>query len=77
LKIALTILLVLVNIAMIVTILLQPGRSAGLSGAITGGAEHLFGRQKARGLEGTLARATRWLAVTFMVLSFILAYFLR
>ncbi|MBT9252571.1 MAG: preprotein translocase subunit SecG [Brockia lithotrophica] len=76
-KTALEVLLVLVSLALIATILLQPGRSAGLSDAITGGAEHLFGRQKARGLEGTLARATRWLAVAFMVLAFVLAYFLR
>ncbi|MFP3381324.1 preprotein translocase subunit SecG, partial [Bacillus sp. SIMBA_069] len=43
-------LLVIVSIALIVTVLLQSGKSAGLSGAIAGGAEQLFGKQKARGL---------------------------
>jgi preprotein translocase subunit SecG len=44
------ILLILVSLALIVVVVLQSGRSAGLSGAITGGAEQLFGKQKARGI---------------------------
>jgi len=55
---ALIILLVLVCIALITVVLLQSGKSAGLSGAISGGAEQLFGKQKARGLDLILHRAT-------------------
>jgi protein translocase SecG subunit len=40
---ALIILLVLVSVALITVVLLQSGKSAGLSGAISGGAEQLFG----------------------------------
>ena len=47
----LTVLLVIVSIVLIVVVLLQSGKSAGLSGAISGGAEQLFGKQKARGLD--------------------------
>ena len=42
-------LLLIVALALIVVVLLQSGSSAGLSGAISGGAEQLFGKQKARG----------------------------
>jgi preprotein translocase subunit SecG len=55
---ALIILLVLVSIALITVVLLQSGKSSGLSGAISGGAEQLFGKQKARGLDLVLHRAT-------------------
>jgi preprotein translocase subunit SecG len=71
-----TILLVIFSIALILVVLLQKGKSAGLSGAITGGAEHLFGRQKARGLDLLLERATVVLAVGFIFLSLIVSYIL-
>jgi preprotein translocase subunit SecG len=73
----LKILLVIVCLGLIAVVLLQKGKSAGLSGAITGGAEHLFGRQKARGLDLFLSRLTVGLAVVFFVLSVIVAYFVR
>ncbi|PIC63901.1 preprotein translocase subunit SecG [Sporosarcina sp. P13] len=61
--------LVVVAIALIVVVLLQSGKSAGLSGAISGGAEQLFGKQKARGLDLVLQRATIVLSVLFFVLT--------
>ncbi len=67
-------LLVIVSIALIVVVLLQSGKSAGLSGAISGGAEQLFGKQKARGLDLILHRITIVLAVLFFVLTFVVAY---
>lgn len=71
----LTILLLIDAIAIITIVLLQSGRSAGLSGAITGGAEQLFGKKKARGLEAVLTNITVVLAVLFFVLAVIIAYF--
>jgi len=71
---ALIILLVLVSIALITVVLLQSGKSAGLSGAISGGAEQLFGKQKARGLDLILHRATIVLSVLFFVLTVLVAY---
>jgi preprotein translocase subunit SecG len=67
-------LLVIVSLALIVVVLLQSGRSAGLSGAITGGAEQLFGKQKARGLDAILQRITIVLAVLFFVLTIAVTY---
>jgi len=46
-------------------VLLQSSKSAGLSGAISGGAEQLFGKQKARGMDLILHRATIVLAIVF------------
>jgi preprotein translocase subunit SecG len=69
-------LLILVSIALIVVVVLQSGRSAGLSGAITGGAEQLFGKQKARGIDALLGKLTIILAVLFFLLTVLVAYFL-
>lgn len=68
-------LLVIVCIGLIACVLLQSGKSAGLSGAISGGAEQLFGKQKARGLDLILQRATIVLSALFFVLTLLLAYF--
>ncbi|HSO58302.1 MAG: preprotein translocase subunit SecG [Paenisporosarcina sp.] len=62
-------LLVIVSLALIVVVLLQSGKSAGLSGAISGGAEQLFGKQKARGIDLVLHRITIVLAVLFFILA--------
>lgn len=68
------ILLVIVSLALILAVLLQKGKSAGLSGAISGGAEHLFGKQKARGLDLVLSRATIVLGTLFVVLCVIASF---
>ena len=62
-------LLVIVSLALIVVVLLQSGTSAGLSGAISGGAEQLFGKQKARGVDLVLHRVTIVLAALFFILA--------
>ncbi|MEH7501336.1 preprotein translocase subunit SecG [Neobacillus drentensis] len=71
----LVILLVIVSIGLIGVVILQSGKSAGLSGAISGGAESLFGKQKARGLDLILHRITVVLAVLFILLSIAVTYF--
>ncbi|OMF25642.1 preprotein translocase subunit SecG [Paenibacillus sp. FSL H8-0548] len=76
-EILLKILLVIFSVGLIAVVLLQKGKSAGLSGAITGGAEHLFGKQKARGLDLFLQRLTVGLAVGFFVLALVVSYFVK
>jgi len=71
-----TALLVINSLALIVFVLLQSGTSAGLSGAISGGAEQLFGKQKARGMDLFLQRGTIITAVLLFVLAFIRTYVL-
>ncbi|WP_027417104.1 preprotein translocase subunit SecG [Aneurinibacillus terranovensis] len=75
--VALNILLVIVSIALILVVLLQSGKSAGLSGAIAGGAEQIMGKAKARGIDAVLNRVTVILAVCFLVLTIVVAYFSR
>lgn len=72
--IAVKILLVIVSLALILVVLLQKGKSAGLSGAISGGAEHLFGKQKARGLDLLLSRSTIVLGTLFVILCVIASF---
>ena len=67
-------LLVIVSISLIVIVLLQSGKSAGLSGAISGGAEQLFGKQKVRGIDAVLHKATIILAILFFVLTIAVTY---
>ncbi len=73
----LMVLLVITCISLIVVVLLQSGKSAGLSGAISGGAEQLFGKQKARGLDLYLHRATIVLSVLFFVLTILVSFFAK
>lgn len=61
----------LVALLLIISVLLQSGKSAGVSGSIAGGAETLFGKKK--GLDERLARVTTVLAVVFGVLCLIAA----
>lgn len=67
--------LIIVSIALIAVVLLQSGKSAGLSGAISGGAEQLFGKQKARGMDLFLHRITIVLAVLFFILTLLIVKF--
>ncbi|ADH98641.1 preprotein translocase subunit SecG [Salisediminibacterium selenitireducens] len=71
-----SVLLVVVSILLIAVVLLQSGRSAGLAGAISGGAEQMVGKQKARGLEAVLSRVTVVLGVLFFVLTLVVAYYI-
>ena len=68
-------LLVIVSIGLIAVVLLQSGKSAGLSGAISGGAEQLFGKQKARGIDLVLHRITVVLSILFFGITVVVAYF--
>ena len=75
--IAFKILLIIFALGLISVVLLQKGKSAGLSGAISGGAEHLFGKQKARGLDLFLQRLTIGVAIGFFVTALIVAYIVK
>ena len=74
--ILLTIIDVILALGIIAAVLLQSGKSAGLSGSIAGGAEMLFGGKK-KGLDELLAKVTKWVAVAFLVVTIILAFIER
>lgn len=68
------VLLIIDCIALVTVVLLQEGKSNGLSGAISGGAEQLFGKQKQRGVDLFLHRLTIILAILLFVLMFCISY---
>lgn len=70
----LIVLLIIDCIALITVVLLQEGKSSGLSGAISGGAEQLFGKQKQRGVDLFLNRLTIILSILFFVLMICISY---
>ena len=71
-KIIFTILQVLSGLAVTLIVLLQSGKSAGLSGAIAGGADNFFAKGKAKTWDDKLAKMTKWFALAFVLLTLIL-----
>lgn len=67
-----TILLVLCGLAVILAVLFQSGKSAGLSGAIGGVADSFLAKNKAKTLDAKLARATKWVGAVFLLLTLVL-----
>ncbi|MDD6219818.1 MAG: preprotein translocase subunit SecG [Clostridia bacterium] len=63
--------LIILSLAIIALVLLQEGKSAGLSGAIAGGAETFFGKNKSRTIESKLVLVTKIVAVSFFVLALV------
>ena len=72
LKTVLLILFAIDCIALTVIVLMQEGKQAGLTGAISGAAESYWGKNKGRSMEGGLVLATRIMAVLFVVFSLLL-----
>ena len=73
LKLILTIVLLVVDVLMVAIVVAQSGKSNGLSGALGGGGNDTFlAKNKSRGLDAKLARATKWLAVALLVLTLLL-----
>lgn len=72
LRVILTIVYVLVCIGLVAIVLMQEGKSAGLSGAISGVADTYWGKNKGRSMEGAMNKITRYLAVAFIVISALL-----
>lgn len=65
----LTILEAIASVALIVIVLLQSGKEAGLSGAIAGGSETYLGKGKGKNLDQVLASATKWVALAWVILT--------
>ena len=72
LQIVLSIIYFLLALALIAIVMLQSGKSAGLSGAIAGGADTFLSKNKAKSADAKLAKATKWVAIGFMVLTVII-----
>ncbi len=71
-KLAITVLQLLCGLGIILIVLFQSGKSAGLSGAIGGVADSFLAKNKAKTLDAKLARATKWIGALFLILTLIL-----
>ena len=71
-QIVLSVIYFVVSLALIAVVMLQSGKSAGLSGAIAGGADTFLSKNKAKSADARLARMTKWVAVVFMLLTLII-----
>lgn len=74
--IIISIIYAIASVFLICVVLLQSGKSAGLSGAISGGAETFLSKNKAKSADARLAKATKWVAIAFMVLTLVLSFVL-
>ena len=63
----------LLSLAMIAIVMLQSGKSAGLSGAISGAADTFLSKNKAKSLDAKLAKMTKWVAIAFILLTLALS----
>lgn len=71
LRIVLTVIYILICIALVVLVLMQEGKTAGL-GSVSGAAETYWGKNKGRSMEGKLVKITTGLAIGFMLIAVIL-----
>ncbi|MBQ1642291.1 MAG: preprotein translocase subunit SecG [Oscillospiraceae bacterium] len=71
-SIVLTVFQLLSGLAVTVIVLMQSGKSAGLSGAISGGADTFLSKTKAKSLDAKLAKATKWFGLAFVILTLVL-----
>ena len=70
----LVILEALCSIALIVVVLLQSGKEAGLSGALAGASDSYLSKNKKGGLDQMLASSTKWIALAWVLLTLFLSF---
>ena len=72
-KIVLTVLEVIASVILIVVVLFQSGKEAGLSGALAGSEDSYLSKSKSGNLDKTLATATKWVALAWILLTLALS----
>ncbi len=73
-QLILSIIYVILAVFLVVVVTMQSGKSSGLSGAIGGGSDTFLAKNKAKSLDGRLAKMTKWVASVFMVLTLVLCF---
>ena len=71
-NLVITVIQVLCSLVLVAIVMLQSGKSAGLSGAISGMADTFLSKNKAKTWDAKLAKMTKWVAIVFMVLTLVL-----
>ena len=72
LKLVVTIIQLIFAVGLICVVLFQSGKRSGLSGAIAGAADTFMSKTKAKSADAVLAKATKWVAIVFVVLTLVL-----
>ncbi len=73
LRIILTVVEVITSVLLIAVVLLQSGKEAGLSGAISGNSDSYMSKGKSASLDKKLASATKWIALVWLLLTLALS----
>lgn len=71
-RLVLTVVQVIVSLILILTVIFQSGKQAGMSGTVDGAADTFFGKNKGRSIDEKLAKVTKITAVCFILLTFVL-----
>lgn len=72
-EIILVVLEVICSLALILIVLFQSGKEAGLSGALAGGSDTYLSKNKKAGLDRKLAASTKWVALVWVLLTLTLS----
>lgn len=68
-KIVLTVLECVASLVLIAAVLMQSGKEAGLSGALTGNTDTYLSKNQNSGLDKKLASSTKWIALVWILLT--------
>ncbi|MBE9389465.1 preprotein translocase subunit SecG [Vagococcus salmoninarum] len=66
--------MIVISILIIIAVMMQPSKQNSAASAFSGGADQLFGKQKARGFEAVMQKITAVLGVSWVVVALLLAY---
>lgn len=67
-----TVIQLIACVALIGVVMLQSGKTAGLTGVIGGGSDTYLSKNKSKSLDSKLSRATKWVAIVFAALTLVL-----
>ena len=73
-QIIMSIIYFIISLGLIAIVMLQSGKSAGLSGAIGGGADTFLSKNKAKSADARMAKMTKWVAIVFMVVTLVMCF---
>jgi len=68
-QIALIILEIISSLMLVLVVLFQSGKEAGLSGALSGNTDTYMSKNKRAGLDKMLATATKWIALAWVLIT--------
>ena len=72
-EIILVVLEVIASLALILIVLFQSGKEAGLSGALSGNTDTYLGKNKSASLDKKLAASTKWVALVWILVTLVLS----